>query len=100
MEENNSDKTENSEQQVPQQEVKEKKPLLKISKPKIDFDFKAIPARLMGILREYRRVIIVSKKPDIEELSKISKVAGIGIIIVGLIGFFIQIIFQLLVRGV
>ncbi|HDQ59950.1 MAG TPA: protein translocase SEC61 complex subunit gamma [Candidatus Woesearchaeota archaeon] len=54
------------------------------------------PAKIMHILREYRRVIIVSRKPTVEELSKISKIAGIGILIVGLIGFGIQTIFKLI----
>jgi len=55
-----------------------------------------IGARILHTLREYRRVIIVSRRPTIEELSKTSKIAAIGILIVGLIGFGIQTIFRLL----
>ncbi|MCD6576258.1 MAG: protein translocase SEC61 complex subunit gamma [Nanoarchaeota archaeon] len=55
-----------------------------------------LPQKIMHTLREYRRVILVSKKPDIEELSNISKVAAIGILIIGFLGFIIQSIFNLI----
>lgn len=57
-------------------------------------NLKEIPAKIMYTLREYKRVIIVSKKPDAEEIVKISKVAGLGIILIGVIGFLIQVISQ------
>lgn len=58
-----------------------------------------IPGKLMYMLREYKRVIIVSKKPDIDELSKISKISGLGILVIGFLGFIIQLVFQL-IKGV
>lgn len=58
--------------------------------------FRELPQKIMHTLREYKRVIIVSKKPDLEEIVKISKVAGLGTIIIGAIGFIIQVIFQLI----
>jgi len=58
-----------------------------------------IPDKLRHWFSEYKRVIIVSRKPDIEELSKISKISGIGILVIGLLGFVIQLIFQL-IKGV
>ena len=60
---------------------------------KISFD--NLPAKIMHTLREYKRVITVSKKPDVEDIVKISKVAGLGIILIGVIGFVIQFAFQL-----
>lgn len=69
--------------------------LPKIRLPKLS----EIPDKLRHWFSEYKRVIIVSRKPDIEELSKISKISGIGILVIGFIGFFIQIIFQL-IKGV
>jgi protein transport protein SEC61 subunit gamma and related proteins len=39
---------------------------------------------------EYVRVIRVTKKPDANEFKTIVKVTGIGILIIGLIGFLIQ----------
>ncbi len=46
--------------------------------------------------KESLRVLKVTKKPDAEEFKTIVKVSGLGIIIIGLIGFIIQIIRQLL----
>jgi len=60
-----------------------------------NINLKEIPNKIMYTLREYKRVIIVSKKPDAEEIVKISKVAGLGIILIGVIGFIIQVAFQL-----
>ena len=42
---------------------------------------------LMDKLREYRRVLKISEKPDREEFEMSAKVTGVGIIIIGLIGF-------------
>jgi protein transport protein SEC61 subunit gamma-like protein len=63
----------------------------------LNINIKEIPAKIMYTLREYKRVIIVSKKPDAEDIVKISKVAGLGIILIGVIGFVVQIISQLIV---
>ena len=60
------------------------------------FDWKSLPQKTLHILREYKRVILVTKKPDLEELSKISKVAGLGILIIGFIGFILQTLSKLL----
>ena len=58
---------------------------------------KSLPHKIIHTLREYRRVIIVSKKPDTEELSKVSKIAGLGMLLIGFIGFILNVIFQLIV---
>jgi len=42
---------------------------------------------LMDRLREYRRVLKISEKPDREEFEMSAKVTGIGIILIGLVGF-------------
>lgn len=57
-------------------------------------NLKAIPHKILHMFREYKRVIIVSRKPTIDELSRISKVAGIGVLLIGLMGFAIQMIFK------
>jgi len=66
--------------------------------PNFNINFKGIPGKIMHTLQEYRRVIIVTKKPDMEEISKITKVAGLGTILIGVIGFIIQVIFQLFMK--
>ena len=87
------------EEEVPKDEseaVEEKKPM---SFPKFNFNIKNIPSKFINMLREFRRVIIVSRKPDLEEISTISKISCLGILIMGLLGFAIQIMFQLIVSG-
>ncbi len=58
-------------------------------------DLKSLPQKIIHILREYKRVILVTKKPDLDELSKISKVAGLGILLIGVIGFILQMMSRL-----
>jgi protein transport protein SEC61 subunit gamma and related proteins len=41
---------------------------------------------------EYRRILTVTKKPGKEEFLAIVKVAGLGILAIGLVGFIIQMI--------
>ena len=42
-----------------------------------------------------RRVLLISKKPNWTEFKTMAKVTGIGIIIVALIGYVLQLIFAL-----
>lgn len=48
--------------------------------------------KLKSFILECRRVLRVTKKPGSDEFKIIVKVSGIGMIIIGLIGFFIYII--------
>lgn len=52
--------------------------------------------KLKSFVLECRRVLRVTKKPGKEEFKAIVKVSGIGMIIIGLIGFFIYIIGDIL----
>jgi protein transport protein SEC61 subunit gamma-like protein len=45
---------------------------------------------MLKFLRESRRVITVAKKPDKEEFLQVAKVAGIGILLIGVVGFVIM----------
>lgn len=47
-------------------------------------------------LKEWHRVLKITRKPDREEFEMSAKVTGAGIIIVGLIGFLIYVIATLL----
>ncbi|MEM2874288.1 MAG: protein translocase SEC61 complex subunit gamma [Candidatus Nanoarchaeia archaeon] len=47
-------------------------------------------------LSEYNRVLKVTKKPDIAEFKAIVKASGLGIAVIGVIGFIIAIIVQLI----
>lgn len=39
--------------------------------------------------REYARILKLTRKPSREEFTMIAKIAGAGILLIGLIGFFI-----------
>ncbi len=57
----------------------------------------------MGIkefLDSTRRILVISKKPEGAEYAQMAKVTGLGIIIIGLIGFVILLIFALLKIGI
>ncbi len=46
-------------------------------------------------LKQYRRVLYISKRPDRDEFTNVAKITGIGIIIIGVIGFIISLAAQL-----
>jgi protein transport protein SEC61 subunit gamma-like protein len=54
------------------------------------------PERIKSYLLECRRVIKITKKPDAEEFKTIVKVSGIGMLIIGLVGFIVVMIKELL----
>ena len=54
-----------------------------------------VVTKLRSFIGECRRVLTVTKKPTRNELITIVKVAGIGIALIGLIGFVLQIIDKL-----
>ena len=51
---------------------------------------------IRNFIRDAKRVLTVSKKPGWSEFQVMAKVTGIGIIIIGIIGFIIYFIFSLL----
>ncbi len=52
--------------------------------------------KFKGFLSESMRVLRITKKPGKEEFKAIVKVSGIGILIIGLIGFIIFVIGDIL----
>lgn len=50
-------------------------------------------------LKKYKRVLIVTKKPDRTEFSQIVKITGLGIVIIGFVGLIVQAVFQFLPIG-
>ena len=50
--------------------------------------------KLKSFILECKRVWLVTKKPSKEEFKTISKVTGLGILIIGLIGFIISMVWQ------
>ncbi len=51
-----------------------------------------IKFNLKETLVRYKRVLILARKPDKQELKKTSKICAIGFLIIGLIGFIFYII--------
>lgn len=54
--------------------------------------YNSIMFRIKDFWRECLRVLKVTKKPDAVEFKSIVKVSGLGIIIIGLLGFTVQMI--------
>ena len=55
-------------------------------------------SRIKGKLKQYKRVLSVSRKPDKYELKKTMKITGSGILFLGLIGFIIFLLYFLILR--
>lgn len=47
-------------------------------------------------LKNYERVLRLSRKPKKEEFVMIAKITGLGMLVIGVVGFIIRIIVQLL----
>jgi protein translocase SEC61 complex gamma subunit len=43
-------------------------------------------------LTKYKRVLLVARKPDADELEETARICGIGFIIMGIIGFLFYVI--------
>ena len=56
----------------------------------------SITTKLKRFGRECWRVLKITKKPNKEEYKTIVKVSGLGILIIGMLGFIIQMLKQLL----
>jgi protein transport protein SEC61 subunit gamma-like protein len=57
-----------------------------------------LPKTLKEKFSEYRRVMTIARKPDKDEFIKLSKICGLGILLVGGIGFIIYILAILLLK--
>ncbi len=57
---------------------------------------KTVARRIRSFFTESRRVLRVTKKPSMEEFKIIVKVSGLGILIIGLVGFIINMTWQIL----
>jgi len=55
-------------------------------------------SKFKTFMRECIRVFKITKKPTKEEFMTISKVAGLGILVIGLLGFLVTVVKTLLVK--
>ncbi len=51
---------------------------------------------LKDFLHQARRVLKVARKPDQDEFFNVAKITGLGIVIIGVIGFLIRLIINLI----
>jgi protein transport protein SEC61 subunit gamma-like protein len=58
-----------------------------------------IKGKIGSFLESSKRILIVSKKPSSEEFWQISKITGIGIILIAVIGFVVYFLFALFLLG-
>ncbi len=72
----------------------------KISIPKLNLPRIQIQSDVLqniaNKLKEYKRVLLITKKPDMDEFKTTVKASALGIAIIGTVGFIIAIIAQLL----
>tara|TARA_Y100000034_G_C6907745_1_gene421796 strand:- start:1876 stop:2112 length:237 start_codon:yes stop_codon:yes gene_type:complete len=54
------------------------------------------PALIAKKLKEYHRVMGVTRKPSMTEFQAVAKVTGLGMLVIGLIGFSIFMVVQVL----
>jgi protein transport protein SEC61 subunit gamma-like protein len=64
------------------------------------FDIKEAHSDLNHVLKTYIRVLKLTKKPSREEFLTIAKVAGLGILAIGFLGFIIYVLLVELPRMV
>ena len=55
--------------------------------------------KFKSFMIECRRVLTVTKKPTNHEFKTIMKVSGVGILAIGLLGFIIQLLKELITKG-
>lgn len=60
-----------------------------IKKPNVDLESKV--NELKGFLQQCKRVLMVSRKPTREEFLTVSKITGLGICVLGALGFIIHV---------
>lgn len=54
--------------------------------------------KLKDFIGECKRVLLITKKPDKEELKTIVKISGLGILLIGLLGFLIHFAKEILLK--
>jgi protein transport protein SEC61 subunit gamma-like protein len=52
-------------------------------------------SKLSDFISSSKRIFIVSKKPSWKEFSVMAKVTGLGILIVGIIGYILEVFFKI-----
>ena len=71
-----------------------------VNLPKFDLKLNLPEGGILGWIKnklsEYKRVYSITKKPDKTEFTAIVKASGLGIIVIGMVGFIITMIVQVI----
>jgi protein transport protein SEC61 subunit gamma-like protein len=59
-------------------------------------NLKEIPAKINNAIKETRRILRLTRKPRPSEFNETAKITGLGMVLIGTLGFIIFTIFQLL----
>jgi protein transport protein SEC61 subunit gamma-like protein len=59
-------------------------------------NLKEIPAKIDYAIKETRRILRLTRKPRGTEFNETAKITGLGMVLIGALGFILFIIFQLL----
>lgn len=54
--------------------------------------------KIRNFITECKRVIVVTRKPEKAEFSAVVKVTGLGILLIGAIGFIVQLISTIFIK--
>ena len=54
--------------------------------------------RVRSFLAECRRVLLITRKPTKQEFKELVKITGIGILLIGFVGFAVSFIYTLVFR--
>ena len=57
------------------------------------------PSKWKETLQRWRRTIEIARKPDKEEFVNASKITGVGLLLIGTIGFIIFLLYHLITGG-
>jgi protein transport protein SEC61 subunit gamma-like protein len=59
-------------------------------------NLKEIPAKIDYAIKETRRILRLTRKPRGSEFNETAKITGLGMVLIGALGFVLFMIFQLL----
>lgn len=69
---------------------------MELNKESLTAKVSKIRKEIKSRIREYQRVLKISEKPDREEFETSAKITGLGILLIGIIGFLFYLTAQLL----
>lgn len=52
--------------------------------------------KITSFIDAAKRILIVSKKPDKNEFQAMAKVTGLGILVIGVVGYIVRLVFALM----